>query len=167
MLMALHSSLPPSIRASLSKAGSRHIDEHNIASIQARGRTLWNSIHGRFADAVEQKFSEAHPDLSSFAIGTVYGNCLRNGRVSTSIGSIACLQAQPGFAPQVFDHVCGLKNAWKDGSWRSEPGVGEEEAVRWLLGDEGCMWILEKVNELVEAIEYDARSGRTPVSSKL
>jgi hypothetical protein len=167
MLMALRFSLPPHVKHSLSTPTSRAIDSSNIESIQARGAALWTSIHGKFASAVEQKFAEAHPDLPSFAIGTMYGNCLRGGRVTISIGAIACLQAQPGFEAQVFDHVCGLKNAWKDGSWRSEEGVGEEAGVRWLLSNEGCAWILEKVNEMVDAIFQDSRSGVIEVSPKL
>jgi hypothetical protein len=167
MLNALRESLPHSISTSLSKSTTRHIDEHNIASVQARGRMLWEQIHGRFSDKLEQKFSEAHPDLPIIAIGTMYGNLLINGRVTTSIGSMACLQSQVGFAAQVFDHVCGLKNAWKDGSWRSEPNLGSEEGIKWLLSDGGSLWILEKVDELVEAIVQDERVGLAQYRPKL
>jgi hypothetical protein len=31
--------------------------------------------------------------------------------------------------------------------------------LRWLLRDEGVAWILEKVDEKVEAITYDGRKG--------
>lgn len=31
--------------------------------------------------------------------------------------------------------------------------------MRWLLRDEGVAWILEKVDEKVEAITYDGRKG--------
>ncbi|KAF1932569.1 uncharacterized protein M421DRAFT_26439, partial [Didymella exigua CBS 183.55] len=167
MLITLHASVPPYISSSLSKSTPRHVDAQNLPSIQARGRKLWTSIHGKFANAVEQKLAEAHPKLPSFTVGTMYGNCLRNGRVTTSIGAIACLQAQQGFAPQVYDHVCGLKNACKDGSRTSEKGIGEEEAIRWLLSNEGCVWILEKVDQMAEAIAQDSRSDMVHVDSKL
>lgn len=167
MLMALRSSLSPYIRSALSTKPLRGTDSSNIESIQARGAALWTSIHGKFATAVEQKFTQAHPDLSSFAIGTMYGNGLRSGRVTISIGAISTLRAQPGFAPQVIDHVFGLKNAWRDGSWSSDEGYGEEEGMRWLLSDEGAAWILEKVDVMVEAIAHDDRSGLAQEISKL
>jgi hypothetical protein len=167
MLMALHSSLPPHIRSSLSITTLRSIDSSNIQSIQARGATLWTSIHGKFADAVERKFAEAHPDLGAFTIGTMHGKCLRSGRVTISVAAILTLRAQPGFEPQVSDHVFGLKNAWKNGSWRSEEGYGQEEGMRWLLSDEGVAWILEEVNKMVEAITHDGRCGLVRENSKL
>ena len=72
-------------------------------------------------------------NLPFFIIGTVYEICRgMAGGVTTSLGSIACLQAQVGFAPQVFDHMCGLRNAWKDGSWKGEMDVGEEEGCEGL-----------------------------------
>ena len=111
MLIALHSSLPPHIRCSLSTTTLRHVDSSNIESIQARGAALWTSIHGKFADAVERKLSEAHPNLGAFTIGTMHGTCLRSGRVTISVAAISTLHAQPGFEAQVSDHVFGLKNA--------------------------------------------------------
>lgn len=49
----------------------------------------------------------------------------------------------------------------------SEEGYGEEEGVMWLLSDEGAAWILVKVNEMVEAITHDDRSGLVQEISKL
>lgn len=165
--MALHSSLPPHIRSSLSTTTLRSIDSSNIQSIQARGATLWTSIHGKFADAVERKFAEAHPVLGAFTIGTMHGDCLRSGRVTISVVAISTLRGQPGSEPHVSDHVFGLKNAWKDGSWRFEEGYEQEEGVRWLLSDEGAAWILGKVNKMVEAITHDGRCGLVRENSKL
>lgn len=123
--------------------------------MKAQGFALWTQIHGRLSKKLAQKFREAHPDLPSVVIGTMYGNSLRNGRVTTSLGAIACLHAQKGFEPQVHDHVYGLKNAWRDGSWRGDRGIGCEAGMKWLLDDEGCLWVLEKVEELVRVVEQE------------
>lgn len=122
MVLPLRSSLPPYIRSFLSIATLRHIDSSDVDSFQACGAELWTSLHGRFADAVEQKFAQAHPDLGAFTIGTMHGSCLRSGRVTISVAAISTLHAQPGFGPQVSDHVFGLNNVWEDGSWRCEEG---------------------------------------------
>ena len=63
------------------------------------------------------------------------------GRVTTSLTAIACLRAGQIFAPQVFDHIYGLRNAWRDGAWRSEYHVGPEESVKWLSSEDGCTWV--------------------------
>lgn len=74
--------------------------------------------------------------------------------MSTSVAAVACLRAQQGVGPQVLSHVYGLRKAVEDESWKTDVGVAEggEEGVRWLASDEGCVWILEKVDELVEAL---------------
>ena len=74
------------------------------------------------------------------------------GRITTSLIAITCLRAQQGVGPQVLSHVFGLRKAWEDGTWKQEPEAGEEEGIKWLVSDEGCTWILEKVDELVEAL---------------
>lgn len=141
---------------------SRHTDESAAALTAAGGQTLWEQIHQPFASKVERKFSQAHPDLPLFIKGRIYGDLFCNfvcekeetiGRVTTSLSAIACLRARPGFALQVFDHICGLKNAWRDGSWKSEPHVGSEKSIEWLLSDNGCIWVLRKVDELIEALD--------------
>ena len=109
--MTFCSSLPPHINSSLSTTTLWHVDSSNIEAVQARGATLWISIHGKFADTVERKFAEAYLDLGAFTIGTMQGNCLRSGRVTISVAAISTLHAQSGYEAQVSDHVFGLKNA--------------------------------------------------------
>lgn len=89
------------------------------------------------------------------------------GRVTTSLVAITCLRAQQGVGPQVLSHVFGLRKGWEDGTWKDEPEAGSEEAIRWLVSDEGCTWVLEKVDELVEALGGGQGSTFAPVRSKL
>ena len=61
-----------------------------------------------------------------------------------SLAAIACLRAQQGVGPQLLGHVRGLKKAWEDDSWKSEPHIGAGDGIRWLVSDEGCTWLLKK-----------------------
>ena len=89
------------------------------------------------------------------------------GRITTSLIAITCLRAQQGVGPQVLSHVFGLRKAWEDGTWKQEPEAGEEEGIRWLVSDEGCTWVLEKVDELVEALGGGQGSTFAPIKAKL
>lgn len=181
MLTVFCESLPVEIRESLRSTPSRHTNESIAALTLLKGRMLWEQIHLPFADKVEQKFRQAHPDLPSLIVKNIYGDLFCNsvcdrdrtiGRVTTSLSAIACLRAISKCAPldftaQLFDHICGLKNAWRDGSWKSEPGIGTDEAVEWLLKDEGCIWVLEKVDRLSTALGLTADTMSAGIRTKL
>ena len=175
MLTVFCNSLPGDIKGSLRSSTSRHTYGSVAASTALRGRMLWEQIHLPYADKLEQKFGQAHPDLPSLIVKNVYGDLFCNsvcesdrtiGRVTTSLSAIVCLRTRSKCAPldfkaQLFDHICGLKNAWRDGSWKAEPGIGTDDAVEWLLKDEGCIWVLQKVDELCAVL---GSAAETPSS---
>lgn len=176
MLNAFRAELPSTIASSLNTQPTRFPDSSNIESINTRGRALWDAIYRPLQTKLEEKLGEAHPDLPVFIINNEYGGLFtdpaRNtgatvGRVTTSLIAITCLRAQQGVGPQVLSHVFGLRKGWDDGTWKQEPEAGEEEGIKWLVSDEGCTWILEKVDELVEALGGGHGSTFAPVKSKL
>jgi hypothetical protein len=172
MLNAFRASLPSCVTALLRTIPSRLADESSIESISDRGRTLWSNIHRPFEKKLEQKLGNAHPDLPIFIINNEYGGLFANpeglagtfiGRIATSVLVIACLRAQDDLDLPLRSHVLGLKKAWEDGSWKAEPEIGPEEAIRWLVSDEGCIWVLTKADELVDVL----RGTFTRVEAKL
>ncbi|KAH7130046.1 hypothetical protein B0J11DRAFT_522302 [Dendryphion nanum] len=176
MLNSFRAALPSSIIPSLSTTPTRFPTPQNISSINNRGQALWESIYRPLSTKLESKLADAHPDLPVFIINGEYGALFSDppretganvGRVTTSLVAIACLRAQQGVGPQVLSHVFGLRKSWEDGSWESEKGVGEREGVEWLVGDEGCQWVLEKVDEVVEALGGGAGSTFAPARAKL
>ncbi|KAG9194501.1 alpha-1,3-mannosyltransferase [Alternaria panax] len=176
MLNAFRADLPSSIAASLNTKPTRFPDPSNIQHINKRGRALWDAIYRPLETKLEHKLGDAHPDLPVFIINNEYGGLFTDpprkegatvGRITTSLIAITCLRAQQGVGPQVLSHVFGLRKAWEDGTWRQEPEAGEEEGIRWLVSDQGCTWVLEKVDELVEALGGGEGSTFAPVKSKL
>jgi hypothetical protein len=176
MLNAFRAELPSSIAASLNTKPSRLPTQTNVDSINSRGRALWNSIYRPLSEKLENKLADAHPDLPVFIISSEYGALFSDpersagadiGRITTSLCAIACLRAQQGVGPQVLSHVFGLRKAWDDGTWKSEPEAGEEGGIKWLVSDEGCTWALEKVDEVVEALGGGQGSTFAPVKAKL
>ncbi|KAH8728592.1 Dol-P-Man:Man(5)GlcNAc(2)-PP-Dol alpha-1,3-mannosyltransferase [Phaeosphaeriaceae sp. PMI808] len=161
MLNAFRAQLPPSIASSLNTTPTRIPSPSNIEAINTRGRALWDAIYRPLETKLEHKLGDAHPDLPVFIINQEYGGLFTDppgkpgakvGRITTSLVAITCLRAQQGVGPQVLSHVFGLRKAWEDGSWKDEPDAGEEEGIRWLVSDQGCTWVLEKVDELVAAL---------------
>lgn len=176
MLNAFRSSLPASVVSSLSTTPTRYLDPSNIQSINDRGRKLWDSIYRPLENKLESKLADAHPDLPVFIISGEYGALFTDpprstganvGRITTSLVAIACLRAQQGVGPQVLSHVFGLRKAFEDGTWKDEPAAGEDEGIRWLVGDEGCTWVLQKVDEVVEALGGGQGSTFAPFKAKL
>ncbi|CAI6342259.1 unnamed protein product [Periconia digitata] len=176
MLNAFRADLPSSVVSSLSTTPSRLPTTSNVDSINNRGRALWDSIYRPLEKKLENKLADAHPDLPVFIISSEYGALFTDpprssganiGRISTSLVAIACLRAQQGVGPQVLSHVFGLRKAWDDGTWKSEPEAGDEAAIRWLVSDEGCTWTLEKVDEVVEALGGGQGSTFAPFKAKL
>ncbi|KAF9694636.1 hypothetical protein EKO04_007300 [Ascochyta lentis] len=176
MLNAFRASLPEDIFSKLNTTPTRYPDASNIEQINSRGRGLWDKIYRPLNEKLESKLGEAHPDLPVFIINNEYGGLFTDperstgatvGRITTSLIAITCLRAQQGVGPQVLSHVFGLRKALGDGSWKDEPAAGSEEAIKWLASDEGCTWILEKTDELVEALGGAQGSTFAPVKSKL
>ena len=176
MLNAFRAELPSDIVSSLSTTPTRYPDPSNVESINKRGRDLWNSIYRPLETKLEHKLGDAHPDLPVFIISGEYGALFSDpprstganvGRITTSLVAVACLRAQQGVGPQVLSHVFGLRKAWDDGTWKSEPEAGSEEGIRWLVSDEGCTWALEKVDEVVDALGGGQGSTFAPFKAKL
>jgi hypothetical protein len=176
MLNAFRAELPSSIASSLNTKPTRFPDPSNIEHINKRGRALWDAIYRPLETKLEHKLGDAHPDLPVFIINNEYGGLFTDpprkegatvGRITTSLIAITCLRAQQGVGPQVLSHVFGLRKAWEDGTWKQEPDAGEEEGIRWLVSDEGCTWVLQKIDELVEALGGGQGSTFAPVKSKL
>jgi hypothetical protein len=176
MLNAFRASLPTSIASSLNTTPTRYPDASNIESINSRGRALWDKIYRPLETKLESKLGEAHPDLPVFIINNEYGGLFTDperstgatvGRITTSLIAITCLRAQQGVGPQVLSHIFGLRKSWEDGSWETEPQAGDKEAIKWLVSDEGCAWVLQKTDELVEALGGGQGSTFAPVKAKL
>jgi len=145
--------------------------------VAERGKKLWDSIYRPFENKLYDKLAASHPDLPVHILNNEYGALLADpasktvatavGRVNTSIVAVACLRAQQGVAPQVLSHVFGLRKAVEDGTWKDDAAAvedGGEEGVKWLASDEGCVWILEKVDSIVEAL---GGGNFAPVRAKL
>ncbi|KAH6881902.1 hypothetical protein BKA58DRAFT_305979 [Alternaria rosae] len=176
MLNAFRAELPSSIASKLNTKPTRFPDPSNIEHINKRGRALWDAIYRPLETKLEHKLGDAHPDLPVFIINSEYGGLFTDpprkegatvGRMTTSLIAITCLRAQQGVGPQVLSHVFGLRKAWEDGTWKQEPEAGEEEGIKWLVSDEGCTWVLQKVDELVEALGGGQGSTFAPIKSKL
>ncbi|KAF2268708.1 hypothetical protein CC78DRAFT_529705 [Lojkania enalia] len=176
MLNAFRAALPSSVVSSLSTTPTRYPTPSNIESINHRGRRLWDSIYRPLEGKLESKLADAHPDLPVFIINGEYGALFtdppRNtganvGRITTSLVAIACLRAQQGVGPQVLSHVFGLRKAWDDGTWKEESEAAGEEGIRWLVSNDGCTWVLDKVDEIVEAIGRGQGSTFAPFKTKL
>jgi hypothetical protein len=171
MLNAFRASLPPCVVSSLNTVPSRYADPSNIESINDRGRALWNRIHSPLETKLEHKLGKAHPDLPVIMINNEYGGLFADperttgttiGRIAISLTAIACLRAQRDVDPQLRSHIFGLRKVWE-----ADPEAGPAEAVRWLASDEGCVWVLTKVDELVEALGGVQGNISAPVKAKL
>lgn len=150
----------------------------NITSIRARGLAVWTSIYATFSTKLLAKLADSHPDLPVHILNSHYGALLSDppaetaakhakvGRVLTSMAAVACLRAQTGVGPQVTSHLFGLRKAYEDGSAEWE-GEGEVEGGRWLASDEGSLWLLRCVDEVVEAIGAGGGSSFAPVRAML
>lgn len=86
----------------------------------------------------------------------------RVGRLLTSVLAVACLRAQTGVGPQVVSHVFGLRKALDDGTWKDDESRQGEEGARWIASDDGNTWLLESVDQIVEAIGQGRGSTFAP-----
>lgn len=121
---------------------------------------MWTAIHHPKASVIERKLADAHPDLASYVKNHVYGELLTQhrgstvGRIMISLCAIACLRASRPFSRQLLGHVHGLKKTRENESWRLDSNAGSEEGLKWLTSDQGCIWVLTVVDELVLAITH-------------
>lgn len=126
-----------------------------------------------FDDKLLSKLSAAHPDLPIHILSSHYGPLLSDprgesfnasvhkiGRELTSLVAIASLRAQQGVQPQLLSHVFGLKKSRGYNNRADSSGLSETEN-EWLTNDEGCVWILERVDKIVEAVS----NGSSPFAS--
>lgn len=133
-----------------------------VSNVTKSAYSLWKSIYQPHDEKLLQKLGESHPDLPVHILSSHYGPLLADpftkaspgqaklGRVLTSVVAIACLRAQGGVGPQVTSHVFGLRKSL-------EPGSGAEleekvEGQEWLTSEEGCQWVLEQVDKIVEIV---------------
>ncbi|KAL5396860.1 hypothetical protein PMIN03_012931 [Paraphaeosphaeria minitans] len=176
MLTAFQDSLPSAVRSSLKSTSSYRAEVSNIVSIQRNGQMLWKSVHSPMEEAMDRKLARAHPDLPNYLKDHIYGGLLMRpqsraggtaGRITTSLSAIAYLRADQGSSPQLLGHVFGLQRAWGDGSWKLEPSVGSAEGIQWLTSDEGCVWVLEMIDDLMSAVSHDPIDHPKIVMGKL
>jgi hypothetical protein len=161
MLNAFRASLPLEVAVLLSNTTSRHLNASNVGSIKSAGRALWKRIHYPTDAVLKSKLMAAHLDLLIYIINYLYGGLFSSSdygegtkldRFTISLFAIACLRVQQGARLQLLGHIRGLEAALKDGPWRSEYRASPQDAIEWLVSDEGCVWILNKIDELVRAI---------------
>ncbi|ORY70457.1 uncharacterized protein BCR38DRAFT_333580 [Pseudomassariella vexata] len=160
-LNAFYSSLPPDVASSLSTQPTREYTLQNLEARKKTGLALWDSVYLGFERKLLDKLAQSHPDLPVHILNGHYGSLLSDpedkktgakvGRVLTSLVAIACLRAQTGVGPQVVSHIFGLRKAYENGDARAA-GEEEVEGGEWLAGEEGNVWMLERVDELVRII---------------
>ncbi|KAI1496046.1 hypothetical protein F5X99DRAFT_401584 [Biscogniauxia marginata] len=160
-LGAFYGSLPSDVTSSLSTIPTRELTPENIEVRKKDGLALWNSVYLGFERKLLDKLAQSHPDLPVHIINGHYSNLLSNprgtqkeekvGRVLTSLVAIACLRAQTGVGPQVVSHIFGLRKAYDHGGAHAE-GEDPVEGGEWLAGEDGNIWMLNNVDELVGVI---------------
>lgn len=175
MLGAFREGLPADVVESISSPPPRTLTRTNVDEAMARGRALWDSVYRPFEDKLLDKMGASHPNLPIHILAGHYSNLLSNppntttaaaavpsttpvvGRVLTSILAIACLRAQTGVGPQVTSHLFGLRKAYQDGTAETDVEGGE-----WLATDDGNRWILNAVDEIVQALSPGGGSSFAP-----
>lgn len=137
------------------------LNRSTIDDVVSRGNAMWDDIYHPFTDKLTAKLAQSHPDMPVFIIEGEYGALFSNpkgeidldlrpnvGRVLTSIMAIGVLRSQTGVGPQVVSHIFGLRKAFESGSAESDP----VEGGKWLSSDEGSVWLLEQIDEIVTAL---------------
>ena len=177
-LAQFRAQLPDDVASALGKTPTRAPTTSNLSAMTTRGRALWDSVYAPFETKLLGRLADSHPDLPVHILNSHYGPLLsdppgerhglaRVGRALTSVVAIACLRAQTGVGPQVLSHVFGLRKAVDDGSWRADAEAEDVQGVEWLAGDEGCAWILESVDGIVELVGEGAGSNFAARAAKL
>ncbi|GAA5897570.1 uncharacterized protein JCM6883_006740 [Sporobolomyces salmoneus] len=171
-LGALRSHLEPEIAERLSTQPLREQSPSTVSTVSKSAHSLWKSIYQPHDAKLLSKLGESHPDLPVHILSSHYGPLLADpfvraptdghakiGRVLTSVVAIACLRAQGGVGPQVTSHVFGLRKSL-------EPNSGAEleekvEGQEWLASEEGCEWVLQQVDRIVEVVTKGQSSFAT------
>lgn len=167
-LNAFYSSLPKDVASALSTTPTREFTAANIEGRKSDGLALWDQVYLGFERKLLDKLAQSHPDLPVHILHSHYANLLSNppasqshastitggasvGRVLTSLVAIACLRAQTGVGPQVVSHIFGLRKAYENGDAVAE-GQEHVEGGEWLASENGNIWLLENIDNLVHAI---------------
>ncbi|EXJ86138.1 hypothetical protein A1O1_06508 [Capronia coronata CBS 617.96] len=168
-LGAFREGLPRDVFDAIPPPASRKVDSSNADEAMARGRATWDSIYRPFEVKLLNKLAQSHPNLPVHILAGHYATVLSDpepapgteafkvGRVLTSVVGISCLRAQTGVGPQVTSHVFGLRKAYQDGTAEKDVEGGE-----WLASDEGNQWILNVVDEIVQALGEGRGSSFAP-----
>ncbi|KAI5305064.1 riboflavin kinase [Ascosphaera pollenicola] len=172
--------LPDPVASRLTTEPTREYHPNTVEQIKARGLDLWNSIYRPFEQKLVDKLARSHPDMPVIILQNNYAALLSNpdtsrgkidvkgrpvGRLATSLMAISCLRAQTGCAPQVLSHIFGIRKALEDGTWTQD--AESQDGADWLASNEGNMWILQSVDEIVEAIGQGQGTSFAPPRSKL
>ena len=155
-LGAFREGMPKDVFDKIPSPPTRQLTAENINDSLARGRRLWDSVYKPFEEKLLDRMGQSHPNLPVHIINGHYSNLLSDpasdspfsvGRVLTSLTGISCLRSQTGVGPQVTSHLFGLRKAFQDGSAETDVEGGE-----WLATDEGNQWILNSIDEIVQAL---------------
>ncbi|KAI1332372.1 hypothetical protein F5Y16DRAFT_357625 [Xylariaceae sp. FL0255] len=162
-LGAFWGSLPEDVQEVLRQTPpTRNLTPENLELRKRDGLALWDSVYIGFERKLLDKLAQSHPDLPVHIINGHYSNLLSNprgavgrtetvGRVLTSLLAISCLRSQMGVGPQVVSHIFGLRKAYEHGDAHAE-GEVPVEGGEWLASEEGNLWLLNSVDNLVYAI---------------
>ncbi|KAK5069562.1 hypothetical protein LTS08_007600 [Lithohypha guttulata] len=168
-LGAFYGALPQDVRQKLSTNPTREFSPDNIEQRKTDGLALWDSVYYGFERKLLDKLAQSHPDLPVHIIHSHYAGVLSNpsrksyvegqekprethvGRVLTSLVAISCLRAQTGVGPQVVSHIFGLRKAYERGG-ATAAGEVDIPGGQWLSTEEGNVWLLNWIDELVGGI---------------
>ncbi|KEF52780.1 uncharacterized protein A1O9_11197 [Exophiala aquamarina CBS 119918] len=166
-LGAFREGLPQDVFKQVQPPPSRQLTPQNLQDRLKNGWNLWASVYYPFEHKLYDKLAASHPNLPVHILNAHYGTLLANpptpetsvnvGRVLTSLVAISCLRSQTGVGPQVVSHCFGLRKAFEDGSAEKDVEGGE-----WLATDEGNQWILNAVDEIVQALSEGAGTTFAP-----
>ncbi|PHH74661.1 hypothetical protein CDD80_2942 [Ophiocordyceps camponoti-rufipedis] len=173
-LFALRAALPPDVAQRLPLVDNRQLSLDNFQPTVTRGQRLFYSVYGPLSDRLVHRLLLAHPALPAYVLDGHYGALLSDpsgtpeefpvGRLLTSVVAVACLRAQPGSGLQLLSHVHGLRQAYLDGTWKSDwmsstTDDGNQQAIEWLTSDDGAAWLLQSVDTIADALRKQSMSS--------
>lgn len=166
-LGAFREGLPQDVVSQIPAPPTRALKPENLEERLKNGWNLWASVYTPFENKLYEKLGASHPNLPVHILNAHYGTLLANpptpassvnvGRILTSLVAIACLRSQTGVGPQVVSHCFGLRKAYADGTAEKDVEGGE-----WLATDEGNQWILNAIDEIVQALTEGAGTTFAP-----
>lgn len=176
-LTAFHNGLPRHVIKKLCTIPSRQLTVHNFASVQQRGRNLWDSINNPLGKQVFDRFATTHPDLPVHILSSHYSHLLSDppasdraglatlGGFMTSLVIIASLRVLRGTRVYVSTHMLGLKKHVDNGKYKLDQSADDHAAILWLSSDEGNLWILTCVDLIAQ--EFRGNASTVEQQSKL